>query len=138
MQVVEEIASGKFQGACAASSAYRMKGAETVRKGILKYGREDLLPKKVTISTVEKTEENKRLKRRVKDLEKALADSCMKGLLDQSFLGIACERMGVEVEEKKTRHLSIRDSRAKGAQVKGCSLAGLYRLCSITPPRPMT
>ena len=106
MQVVEEIASGKFQGACAASRAYGIKGSETVRKWILKYGRADLLPRKVTISTVEETEENKRLKQRVKQLEKALADSYMKGLLEQSFLEIACERMGVEVDEFKKKHVT--------------------------------
>lgn len=117
MQVVEEIASGKFQGACAASRAYGIKGAETVRRWVLKYGREDLLPRKVTISTVEETEENKRLKQRVSQLEKALADSCMKGLLDQSFLEIACERMGVDVEEFKKKHvtaLSAKPGRKEG------------------------
>lgn len=106
MQVVEEIASGKFDGACSASRAYGIKGAQTVRSWLIKYGREELLPKQVTISTVQETQENKLLKKRVKELEKALADSYMKGLLDQSFLQIACERMGLPVDEFKKKHVT--------------------------------
>jgi len=64
--VVEEIASGKFPGTCAAVRAYGIKGAETARRWILKYGREDLLPRRATIAAMQEIEENKRLKRRVK------------------------------------------------------------------------
>lgn len=118
MQVVEEIAAGKFQGACEASRAYGIKGSETVRRWLLKYGRHDLLPKKLTVSTVEEIEENRRLKQRVKQLEKALADSYMKGLLEESFLEIACEDLGVDVEEFKKKHVTALSGKPGGKGAK--------------------
>lgn len=44
IQVVEEIACGKFTSAYKAEKAYGIRGRSTVTKWIRKYGREDLLP----------------------------------------------------------------------------------------------
>lgn len=105
-QVVHEIESGKFSGAFAAARAYGIKGSETVTNWLRTYGREDLLPKKISITTVNELDENKQLKQRVTQLEKALADSYMSGLLRESYLEIACEQMGIAVEEFKKKHVT--------------------------------
>jgi hypothetical protein len=43
------------------------------------------------------------LKQRVRDLEKALADTHMKELLGEAYLGIACQRLGLDIEEFKKK-----------------------------------
>ncbi len=117
-QVVDEIEKGKFTGAHAAGRAYGIKGATTVSTWIRKYGNGELLPKKITIHTLDEQDENRELKKRVKDLERALADSYMSGLLKESYLEIACERMGVDVEAFKKKHVTnlSGDRRAKEAK----------------------
>jgi transposase-like protein len=117
-QVVDEIERGKFTGAYAAGRAYGIKGATTVSKWIREYGSADLLPKKITIHTLDEQDENKELKKRVKELERALADSYMSGLLKESYLEIACERMGTDVEAFKKKHVTnlSGDRRAKEAK----------------------
>ncbi len=52
-QVVDEIASGKYSSVYKAQQAYGIRGSTTVTKWIKKYGREDLLPKRVRIETME-------------------------------------------------------------------------------------
>lgn len=105
-QVVDEIGSGKFSGAAAASRAYGIRGATTVSSWMRRYGREDLIAKRVNITTVQEQDENKRLKKRVHELEKALADAYMSGQLKGSYLQLACEQMGVDVETFKKKHVT--------------------------------
>lgn len=101
MQVIEEISSGKWAGASAASRAYGIKGSKTVRNWLIKYGHSDKIPQRVTVNTVEEIDEKKQLKQRVKQLEKALADAYMKSLLSESYFEVACERFGEDPEEFK-------------------------------------
>jgi transposase-like protein len=105
-QVVHEIETGKFSGASAASRAYGIKGALTVGRWLRQYGREDLIPRRISITTMDEQDETKQLKKRVRELEKALADSYMSGLLKESYLEIACERIGVDVESFKKKHVT--------------------------------
>lgn len=114
-QVVHEIETGKFSGATAASRAYGIKGTMTVGNWLRQYGREDLTPRKITITTMDEQDETKELKKRVRELEKALADSHMSGLLKESYLEIACERIGMDVESFKKKHVTglSRDPRGK-------------------------
>lgn len=106
MQVVEEITSGKFTGINAASRAYGIKGATTVRNWLKKYGHSEVMPKKITINTVEEIDEKKQLQKRVKQLEKALADAYMKNLLSETYFEVACERFGEDPEEFKKKHVT--------------------------------
>ena len=102
-QVVSEIEAGKYCGPSAAARAYGIRGSETVSGWLRKYGRSDLMPRRVTITTMAEQDEAKALKQRVRDLEKALADTHMKELLGEAYLKIACGRMGLEVEEFKKK-----------------------------------
>lgn len=105
-QVVSELESGKFTSAHAAARAYGIKGATTVTSWLRRYGREDLMPRRVTITTMKEQDEKKALKERVRQLEQALADSHMKGMLDDAYLQIACRRLGLDVAEFKKKHVT--------------------------------
>ena len=102
-QVVSELEAGKFSGAFAASRAYGIRGAHTVTAWLRQYGRSDLMPRRVTITTMTEQDEKKALQKRVRELEKALADTHMKELLGAAYLEIACERLGQEVDEFKKK-----------------------------------
>ena len=104
MQVVEEIRQGKFATILQAQKAYGICGAITIQKWLKKYGREDLLPKRVRVETMAEIDELKEAKKRIRDLEKALADSHMDYCLERAFLEIACEKMGTNREDKKKKN----------------------------------
>lgn len=113
-QVVEEIARGKFQSPYLAQKAYGIKGNETVGKWIRKYGREDLLPKRIRIETMTERDEIKEARKRIRELEAALADAYIDNSLERAHLKIACERMGEDVDAfKKKLGLTLSDLRAK-------------------------
>ncbi len=105
-QVVAEVAAGKFRGLHAAAKAYGIGGATTVQSWLRRYGRADLMPRQITITTMKEQDEKKALKERVRQLERALADTHMRGLLDEEYLKIACRRMGVEVDDFKKKHVT--------------------------------
>jgi transposase-like protein len=105
-QVVSEMESGKYESAYAATQAYGIRGPSTVSRWLRQYGRSDLVAKQITITTMNEIDEKKALKERVRQLERALADAHMKGLLEESYLEIACERMGLDVNEFKKKHVT--------------------------------
>jgi transposase len=112
-QVINELQSGKFSSPWAVSRAYKIKGMATVGRWLRKYGRKDLMPRRVTITTMSEQDETKELKQRVRQLEKALADTHMKELLGEAYLEIACRRMGLEVEEFKKKAATMRSEPPK-------------------------
>ena len=115
-QVISELESGKFFGPLAAARAYGIRGAETVSRWLRKYGRSDLMPRRVTITTMAEQDQTKDLKKRVRDLEKALADTHMKELVGEAYLEIACKRLGLEVEEFKKKAAMTRSEPPKRGQ----------------------
>lgn len=113
-QVVDEIARGKFASVEAANRAYGIRGAETVAKWVRKYGREDLLPKRIRIETMEEADQLKEARKRIKELEAALADAHIDHCLEHAFLEIACERLGTDLDDfKKKNELTLSDVRRK-------------------------
>ncbi len=106
LQVIADLESGKYKGPIEASRAYGIKGSETVAGWLRRYGKLDLMPKQVTISTVEQKDEVKELRERVRKLERALADAHMKGLLEVSYLEIACEQLGIDPNAFKKKHVT--------------------------------
>ena len=110
-QVVEEMESGKFKTIFEAERSYGL-GNGTVRKWMEKYGRDNLFPKLVRIETMKERDRKKEDRKRIRDLEAALSDAHIDNCLEHAFLEIACERMGITVEEFKKKHeLTLSDVR---------------------------
>ena len=113
-QVVEEIARGKFTSPYKAQQAYGIRGQMTVTKWIRKYGRDDLLPKRIRIETMKEVDQIKEARKRIRELEAALADAHVDQCLEHAFLEIACERMGEDLNDfKKKNELTLSDVRRK-------------------------
>jgi len=111
-QVVEELERGRFTSAFAAQQSYGIRGDRTVSRWMKKYGRDSLLPKLVRIETMKEKDRMKEASKRIRDLETALSDSHIDNCLEHAFLEIACERIGISVEEFKKKHeLTLSDVR---------------------------
>ena len=96
LQVVRDLETGKYANPCAAGRAYGVKGADTVGEWVRRYGKDHLLRKAVRVMKADEQAEVKALRKRVKDLEKALASERLDHLLDEAYLEIACRTAGIE------------------------------------------
>jgi len=111
-QVVGELERGKHVSIEAARRAYGIGGATTVARWVRKYGREDLLPKRVRIETLKERDELKEARKRIRELEAAVADAHIDYCLEKGFLQAACERLGVDMESFKKKHaMTLSDTR---------------------------
>lgn len=113
-QVVGQIESGKYQTVEQARRAYGIRGAMTVWAWVKKYGSEELQTRRIRIETMKEVDELKAARKRVRELEAALSDAHIDSCLEHAFLEIACERMGMTLEEFKKKHaLTLSDVRKK-------------------------
>ena len=104
LKVVNEIASGKFSGYTEAARVYGIKAHATVKRWLQIYGRNDLIPKVIQVSRPEEIEEKKKLEKRVRELEKALANMTMDSLMNQAYFEIVCEENGIQdIDAKKKK-----------------------------------
>jgi transposase-like protein len=111
-QVIGEVESGKHRSIMAVSRLYGIAGSETVKKWLRRYGREDLLPKRVRIETLKERDELKEAKARIRDLERAVADAHIDYCLEKAYLHVACKRLGTDEESFKKKHgLKLSDTR---------------------------
>ena len=70
------------------------------------------MPKILRIESVKERNELKESRKRIKDLETALADAHIDCSLGNAFLEIACERIGSSVEDfKKKNAVTLSDVR---------------------------
>ncbi len=111
-QVVDEISRGKHGSADAARRAYGIRGAGTVYNWVRKYGHEDMLPKIVRIETMTERNELKEARKRIRDLEVALANAHMDYCLEKGYLQAACDRLGEGMDAfKKKSAMTLSDTR---------------------------
>jgi transposase len=103
-QVVEEISRGKHLSPQKAKQAYGIGGSVTVEKWIRKYGREDLLPKRMRIETMKEIDELKEARKQIRELKAAVADAHIDFCLEKAYLTIACERLGEDREGFKKKN----------------------------------
>lgn len=106
VQVIREIEEGRYGGCRQASEHYGIKGTRTVAMWLVKYGKEHLGRKLIRVETTADRDEVKRLKQRVRELERALSDTTLDLRLEQEFLKLSCRQAGVqdvEAFKKKAR-----------------------------------
>jgi transposase-like protein len=112
--VVEQVEGGRHKSLSEASRRNGIRGKDTLVNWIRKYGREDMLPKRVKVETVKAIDELQAAKGRIRELEGALADAHRDWCLESAFLAIACERPGTTVEElKKKNAVRLADARKR-------------------------
>lgn len=95
LEVVRELESGRLASVEAARRRYGISGKATVQRWLRKYGRNDLLRKVVRVETPEEVDRVRVLEGRIRDLERAVADSKVQETLARGYFEIACEELGV-------------------------------------------
>jgi transposase len=102
-QVIADLEAGRFGSIDAARVHYGIGGCFTIQAWLRRYGRNELLPKVVRVEKPGEVDRLRELKRRVEHLERALGQTQAENVLNQAYLKLACERLGVEVEAFKKK-----------------------------------
>ncbi len=111
-QVVKELEQGKHVSLWAARRAYGIGGATTVTGWVRKYGSKDLLPKRVRIETLKERDKLREARKRIRELEAAVADAHIDYCLEKGYLQGACERLGEDLDSFKKKHaMTLSDTR---------------------------
>jgi len=103
MQVVREV---ELEGETCehVRRKYGVGGRATVPCWVRKYGNGSW-GKRIRVETPEEINQTEQLKRRVRALERALADANIDLVLERAYTKIACERAGIkDVEDFKKKH----------------------------------
>lgn len=103
-KIILELENGKYGSLSGISRAYGIRGGSTVSNWLRKYGREDLLPKYVRVETLKERDELKEARKRIRELEAAVADAHIDYCLEKGYLKVACERMGIGLDEFKKKN----------------------------------
>jgi len=111
-QVVEALEQGRHRSLHSACRAYGIGGTTTVSSWVRRYGREDILPKNVRVETLKERDELKEARKRIRDLEAAVADAHIDHCLEKAYFHVACDRMGVDPDDfKKKNVMTLSDTR---------------------------
>ena len=102
MQVIKDIESGRFN-IHSAGQHYGVKGTLTIKIWLKKYGRNHLCPKVVRVEKPNERNQMKQLKNEIKELQMALGVTQTEKVLENSFLKIACRKLGIDVEDFKKK-----------------------------------
>lgn len=103
LQVISELESGKLDSIEAARRVYGIGGGATIQKWLDKYGRNDLRAKVIRVETPKQRDEVKALKKKIRQLEEALAQTQIDKLISESRYEVLCEDVGVDPEEFKKK-----------------------------------
>ena len=116
LQVVRDLENRRFRTIKEAGSFYGIQGATTIKRWLIKFGKDRLMPRVVRVETPEEQNELKRLRQRVRQLEGLLADKELGLVISETYLELACERAGIlDVEDFKKKIAG----RARGAGSSG-------------------
>jgi transposase-like protein len=112
LQVVRQLEQGQFENPWEAGQAYGVKGTGTVSRWVRQFGKDHLLKRVVRVMKADEEAEVKALRKRVRELERALADAHMDLKLEAAYVELACEAAGVEdVAEFKKKHVGVRSTK---------------------------
>lgn len=95
MQVVQELESGALSTVAEARRRYGIRGKGTVQYWLRKYGKNHLRNKVIKVQTPNDRDQVQVLKKRIRELEKSLADTQVSAVLNDSYYKIVCEMHGV-------------------------------------------
>jgi transposase-like protein len=108
MQVVSELESGAVGTIAEARERYDIRGGSTVQRWLRKYGKDHLRSRVVKVQTPKDRDQIKALKKRIKELEKALAATQVDSVLNDAYYQIVCERHGITNPEEFKKKLDVK------------------------------
>ena len=118
LQVVNEIEKGKYPSLNSAAKACGVGCMATISRWLKEYGREELLPRNVRIETLKEQSELKKARKRIRELEAAVADAHIDYCLEKGYLQAACDRLGEDMDGFKKKHAMTLSEARKMRRVK--------------------
>lgn len=103
LQVVSELESGRFSSIEQAKTHYEIGGASTIKRWIKDYGKNHLLPRRVRVEQIDESDRFLKLNRKVEGLERSLGRTQAKNIVNETYLELACEQLGLGVEDFKKK-----------------------------------
>lgn len=107
-QVVSDLESGRFSSVEAANRHHGIHGTTTVRRWVVQLGQNQLLAKVVRVEKPDEAGLVSSLRREIAQLHKALGQTQARSLLNESYLELACQKLGEEVEVFKKKSVGKR------------------------------
>lgn len=101
--VVSEFEAGKFASFNEARKAYGIGGGSTVARWVKEYGKPHLLSRTITVTKAKEKSEIQTLRKRVKELERAVSDSRIEVLIEREYVNIMCEEFEVDRNKYKKK-----------------------------------
>ena len=117
MQCVREVEAGE----CCASAVqrkYKIKGTATVMRWVRQLG-SGQYGKIIRVEKAAEVNEAVRLRRELRRVKEALADTHMELALEQAFLAVACEQLNQSPEDFKKKHAGGRRTRRSSSTRSG-------------------
>jgi transposase len=111
IKVIKELESGRFDSISQAQRHYDIKGNNTIKKWLKRYGRNHLIPKVVRVETPDERQKMQELKAEVRRLKEALGETHADNLLSKAFLKIACRELGQDVDTFKKKAGTTRSTK---------------------------
>jgi transposase len=105
LQVISELESGQLASFSEARFRYGISGRSTVQNWLRRYGKDHLRTRVVEVKTPRDRDETKALKQRIRELEKVLADTQVKAVLNEAYYQIVCEEHGITDPEEFKKKL---------------------------------
>lgn len=105
-KVVEDLEKGQLRNQAEARELYGIGGRSTIHRWIRRYGKNHLLAKVVKVESMKERDRVKQLKRRIRELEKALSETKVEQVLDRAYFEILCEQMGIEDPQEFKKKLA--------------------------------
>ena len=102
-QVVDDIEAGRFATIAMAREHYGIGGESTINYWIKRFGRNELLHKVVRVEKPNEKDQVRELKQQVKKLQRLLGQKEAEKALADEFLEMACDELGMDVEEFKKK-----------------------------------
>lgn len=103
MQVISELESGRFDSIEGARRHYDIGGNMTIQKWLCRYGKNHLQAKVVRVEKPHEQDRIRLLKKRIADLEHVLGRTQAENMLNATFLELACQELGRDVDEFKKK-----------------------------------
>lgn len=117
-QIVKEVEGGKYTSLNSVAKAYGIGCMATISRWVRQYGREDLLPRNVRINTLKEQSELKKARKRIRELEIAVADGHIDYCLEKGYLQAACDRLGEDIDTFKKKHAMTLSETRKRRKIK--------------------
>ena len=113
-QVVSDLEAGRFRSIEQVRRHYGIGGSMTVRRWLELFGKNQLIPKVVRVEKPNEACRIRQFQQEIRQLKEALGETQLRNVLNESYLEIACEQLGQDVEAFKKKAVTKRSIGPKG------------------------